>query len=561
MNRTRLALVLPASVAALAVACGSSAPSEAAYAPPPASVVVDDPGAVKIRREVFVLDGVTPPPNPVLAAATPPAQNKVRVMRWRVDADPPKAARAIVVMMPGFLGGAGSFDALARAIVRRSAEGDALEAWAIDRRSNLLEDTFGEDVAEVKRDPSLAKKYYFDGEPVLGKSFDGFVSSTAVPWASEWGVPTTLGDLRNVIALVPAADRVERVILLGHSLGASLVEEYAAWDFDGARGYGDVAGLVLLDGVAGNEGAAAPPVDQPTYENGGAAAPGGFGKSLGVVSDIRNGNTITSLPLLGQKVYAAGEYLAMRARWSPTTVQADDTRDGLLATVLGLTSVPKMTDRAAFGFAFDDSSEPLSFAAVSCGGGNGGAITPYDSALGAGVVHPSDPNATYGWTEFDQSSPKEATSVDDFARGWYEGPGTNFAEWYFPQRLTVDASAAGTLDIADDDWRSKVYGLRAKHGRDIDAPILAVAMKLVGTADRFEALRKLVAPIGSSRVHAGASRTDPAAFQSMAMPELSHLDGLSGADVAGSAASAWYEALVSFAREHTRPGGTVVPAR
>jgi pimeloyl-ACP methyl ester carboxylesterase len=40
----------------------------------------------------------------------------------------------------------------------------------------------------------------------------------------------------------------ERVILGGHSLGASLTVAYASWDFDGHPGYEDLDGLVLIDG-------------------------------------------------------------------------------------------------------------------------------------------------------------------------------------------------------------------------------------------------------------------------------------------------------------------------
>ena len=39
-----------------------------------------------------------------------------------------------------------------------------------------------------------------------------------------------------------------RVILGGHSLGASVAEAYASWDFAGRPGYRDLAGLVLIDG-------------------------------------------------------------------------------------------------------------------------------------------------------------------------------------------------------------------------------------------------------------------------------------------------------------------------
>src|ERR1039458_4861547 len=125
---------------------GSSGP--AVYTTPPASTIIVDSGPVSIRRELVLVPGVTPPPNPVLHKATPAAQNQLRITRYRVDADPPRPARAIVVIMPGFLGRAGSADGVAKAVVRRSTAQDAYEAWAVDRRANLLEDTWGEDVAE-----------------------------------------------------------------------------------------------------------------------------------------------------------------------------------------------------------------------------------------------------------------------------------------------------------------------------------------------------------------------------------------------------------------------------
>jgi hypothetical protein len=285
-------------------------------------------------------------------------------------------------------------------------------------------------------------------------------------------------------------------------------------------------------------------MDQTTYENGAQDGGGGLGAELGVNSDIRNGNTFVALPFLGVKAYVVSEYTAMRARWNGGAVEADDTRDGLLGVALGLAPVPKMTNRAAFAFAFDDDSAPFPFIAVSCGQGNGGAITPYPSALSGMLMHPSDTSATYGWTEFDQTTPKESTSVDDFARAWYEGPGLNLAEWYFAQRLPVDVQAASTLNVADADWRATAHGLAAKHGHDIDVPILAVALGLEKSAGVFDALKATVKTPGSS-------------FTTMAMPQLQHVDGVAGADVPGSAVAGWYDALVAFGMSSTKSGGTV----
>jgi hypothetical protein len=555
-----IAFVVPLAGALLvSQGCGDDGPPP--YSPPPSSVVVADPGPVRIRREVLFLDGVAPPPNPRSGAATPPDQNRFRLVRYRVDSDPPRPARAIVVMVPGFLAGAGGFDALARAVVRRSTEGEAFEAWAYDRRANLLEDTHGGDVAEVRGDPSLARKYYFDGEAVEGKTFDGFLLGSSYPWASEWGLATTLGDLRRGLAdLVPESERKARIVLLGHSLGATLVEEYAAWDFDGTPGYSEIAGLVLLDGGARREGADASEFDRNVYANGGGSG-GGFGPSLGVDKDVRGGNVFLSLPFFGVKAFAVAEYLALAARLFPERVDDDATRDELLGILLGIAPPPRLSNRAAFGFAFDEASTPLTFIAASIGEGNGGPVTPYESLLGATLVHPSDRGATYGWTEYDRASPPENTSVDDLARSFYEGPSLNIAEWYFPQRLPLDAQAAASLTVGNDDWRARDYGLRAVHGRAIDAPVLAVALRLFGDVSGYEAFRSLLPNVGEGRPNAGRGRSDDQGFRVIDQTTLEHVDGIAGADVPGSKVASWYDALVAFARANTPDGGIVVPVR
>ena len=556
----RVPFVSTVVMSGLLASCSTSpaAPSTP-YVPPPPSVVVDDPGPVKIRREAFVLDGVVAPPNPTGNAATPSEQNRFRVVRYRVDADPPRPARAIVVMMPGFLGGAGSLDGVARAVVRRSTDSDALEAWAIDRRSNLLEDTHGLDVAEARKDVSFAQKYYLDGAPVEGKTFEGFLNGAQAPWASEWGLAVTVGDLRKAIELVPQADRAPRVVLLGHSLGGALAEEYAAWDFAGVAGTKELAGLVLVDAVTGGEGKPAP-YDQPGYEDGGPASAGAFGPRPGVVKDIRAGNTFVALPFLGVKAYMVSEYVAMQARWAPDTVSVDDGRDTLLGILLGQTPMPKLTNRAAFGFAFDQKSCGLQIAAIACGEGQGGPITDYDSVFGGKLSHPSDPNATYTWVDFDKTNPPGNTSIDDAARAWYEGPQLNFAEWYFPQRLTVDAAEALSLDVADDDWRSKTYGLVAKHGKEIDVPVLAVG-SVVAKAGAYESFRAFLPPVGAGRPSAGKDRSDPDAFSTMDAPSLTHIDWVVGRDAKGSALGSFYDALGAFLLKQTTPGGVVIPVR
>jgi pimeloyl-ACP methyl ester carboxylesterase len=552
-------LPLAASLLVCAACSGDPASPGAPppYEPPPASTIVDET-PVKIRREVFTLPGAPAAPNPTAGAkAEAPAEaNAFRVVRYRVDADPPRPARAIAVLMPGFLGGAGSYEPMARAIVRRSQGDDAFEAWAIDRRSNLLEDHHGLDVAEARRDPELGIDYYFENKSVEGKTFPGFLYPEDVPFISEWGLPTALGDLRKVIELVAAPDRRSRVVLVGHSLGAALVEAYAAWDFNGSPGYTELAGLVLVDGVAGEEGDSAPSITEDEYLNGSGS---GFTAMPGVDA-IRASTPYIALPLLGLDIYPVAAVTSMRSQWKPDDVIKDPYRNKAFQTLLSLGAIPPMTNRAAMGFAFDNESNGVSFAAVSCGTSQGGAVEKYTSLLGPELVHPVDTGATYGWVEFDATSPREATSIDDLARSWFDGPGLDFAEWYFPARLALDAAAASTLVLKDGDWPLTQYGLRAMHGASMDLPIFGAVAGLVGTTDALANLRALVdaVPIGPGRPLEGTPRSAEDAFKVLDIIELTHIDPLSGSDSGGGPVQTWYDALAQWMTVNTPPGGALV---
>jgi pimeloyl-ACP methyl ester carboxylesterase len=566
MRRSFLrSLPLAVALAASVPACGSDTPAPtptppAAYAPPPASTVVDE-GAVKIRREIFLVPGVKPPKNPVATAnaETPADLDFVRVVRYRVDADPPKPARAVAVLMPGFLGGAGSYDPLARAIVRRSAGDEAFEAWAIDRRSNLLEDHHGLDVAEVKKDPEIALGYYFEEGEAEGKKFKGFLQAEDVAFESEWGLETTIGDLAAVIGVVAEADRKARVVLVGHSLGASIVEEYAAWDFAGKPGYAELAGLVLIDGMTRNEGAATLPVTKDEYLEGKSD---GFLSTPGL-EKLRAGQPYVALPFLGLDIYPVAAITAMRSRLFPEQIVKDYYRDKAFQTLLSLDEVPKMTNRGAMGLGFDNESNGVSFAAVSCGTSKGGPTEKYASLLGSTLSHPSDPDATYDWIEFDQTKPAEHTSTDDITRSWYEGPGLDFAEWYFPARLSGDAPAAGSLVMKPGDWPLDEQNLRATHGAEMDLPILGAVAGLVGDLKALDPLRALVkdVPIGAGRPLAGTPRTATDAFRVVDITALTHIDPLSGADVGGGVVPQWYDTLTAWMKTNTPAGGVVIPVQ
>jgi hypothetical protein len=68
---------------------------------PPMSTLAE-PG---VRREILYVDAPAPAANPTTRAETPATLNRVQVLRYRVDATTPSPVRAVVIAMPGFLGG------------------------------------------------------------------------------------------------------------------------------------------------------------------------------------------------------------------------------------------------------------------------------------------------------------------------------------------------------------------------------------------------------------------------------------------------------------------------
>lgn len=578
MSRRRRELVAGLSGLALLSACSDPAPSPAdasvadiAADAPAADVAADLPSTPKVRdlpdlpvsegavvepgvrRERFFVDAPAPPPNPATMAATPAMFNRVPVMRYRVDATPAAAVRAVVVAMPGFLGGAGSFDPLARSLVKRANTGGSpVEVWVIDRRANLLEDLRGMSAADRLGDPEVAAGYYNDQSVTIGgEVFGGYrrANDAALSFMSEWGLATTLGDLRAVISRVPQPR--EHVVLMGHSLGATMVESYAAWDFDGAGGYRSLAGMVLLDGVAGGSAAS-----ESEWRSGSMGGP--FGSTAGVEALRRSGPYFTSLPILGVGALATSEIVARRAALSPSAVVADPSRDRVLRLLFSLTAVPPLTNAAAMGLAFDEGSCPLAFARMSMGQPTGGPLrmvtNPFASAERLTV--PGGRTETYSWIDAPMSAPPEFTSLSNAASAWSTTP-TNFGEWYFPTRLSLDTSVVGNFRLAADSWQVR-EGIRATHGAEVDVPVLAVATALVGRASAFEGMRARVAPtVGADLPAAGADRMSERGFRALFVPGMTHLDPLTGDD--DGVRNPVPGLVAGFVRDNTRGTVTLAP--
>lgn len=539
----------PAVVLLLCVACAKAQPDP---------LVIETRNGVEIRREVLRVKTPPVPANPVTGTATPASLDAVHVVRYRVNSADPKPARAVLVLMPGFLGGAGTFDALARAVVARSTADAPLEAWAIDRRANALEDHRGIDAAVDAGNADVLTSYYFEKQALDGETFAGFERQEDVAFESEWGVVSTLADLRAVLQLLPEAEQRARVVLAGHSLGATLVAQYAAWDFDGAAGADALAGLVLIDGVTGDEGKVLS-VTREQYETTGI--PAGATDQLINLAQVRSSSRYVALPLLEASLFPIGAGTALRATLAPDALQRDVPRAEALKTLFLIDPLPRFTNRAAFGLAFDFASCPVTIASVNAGASAGGALVETPGLLGTGtLVKPADSAATYTWREYDAVEPRETTSLSDFALTWLR-PGVDFGEWYFPTRLSLDSALGASLTLSATDWPVTEYGVRALHGRALALPVLVEAAGILGgDVAKYDGFKGLLQPVGAGRPLAGAARSVRDGYEAVGHAAFSHIDPLAGADVAGSASAEWYDALAGFMLRNTPAGGVAVVA-
>lgn len=151
----------------------------------------------------------------------------------------PSDAQTILVLTPGSPGSQGNYARLAPWLVQRVP---GLGVWAVDRRSNALED-----VSVFKRDDATSSlRYYLLDGKVGGRTFKP-VRQREAPYIRRWGADVAINDLHRVVR---AAGRHGRgVILGGHSAGAVTVPTYAAWSFHGRPGYKELDGLLQIDGA------------------------------------------------------------------------------------------------------------------------------------------------------------------------------------------------------------------------------------------------------------------------------------------------------------------------
>ncbi|MFW0796412.1 hypothetical protein AAFP30_21555 [Gordonia sp. CPCC 205515] len=436
-------------------------------------------------------------PLPASAGPHPASCDWLSYLRFRPSDGPASSGSAdrVLIAQPGIFEGAGAFDSVARNTVTAAAgRGHRIEFWALDRRSNCLEDHTG--IAAGLRTGSLdaASNYYFGGTSVAGRRFAGFpTSGPAVDWLRHQGIAQTVRDEYDLLRheIPDPRVRARKVLCGGHSMGGFVTGYFAGWDFDGNprttgdAGYRQCAGYFALDTAVTSDfsfrGASLPDLPPPV----GAvleAATGKVDETLPVLAlpAVINPETMNLLSIVGLAAHLRPNGVDEIVRRLPDNPNVNATLRVLLSKDLGqfVTGIPDVrslhaTNTAILGAILDDNSQPFGFLQASVGFITGGPVAPKDfpvpnavalSPLGAGSFGNApkfsptgfDPRVLYSWRDYDQidrslwryTTPRsEITSIHQLAHD-LSVPPLDFTEWYFPTALPTSLAMASAPSTA-----------------------------------------------------------------------------------------------------------------
>ncbi|MET7654483.1 hypothetical protein [Streptomyces sp. NPDC005486] len=430
----------------------------------------------------------------------PAACDRLSYLRYR-SADGPEAsadADRILVAQPGILEGAGAFDSVARGTVAKAAaQGRHIEFWALDRRSNCLEDRTG----IASGDQHTAVDYYYRGKRVDGRVFGGFVGDGRLGWMAKLGIEQTVRDEYDLLAreLPDQGVRKSKVLCGGHSLGGVITGYFAAADFDGDpateadAGHNQCAGYFALDttistSLADLSGSLPDDTNLPDIGLGYAAVQAGL--DTGVLPRslsapvLLNPETMTLLAIAGLGAVRDPDGEADLPSYLPSGINIEATNRFLFSrdTATFLTGSPgvkdfRLTNATVLGSLMDDNSVPLAFLQSSVGLFDGGPVTDknFPAANGSsqptqlfGVAYkaiPAQPHGPlYTWRDYDRvgdaddpgyrsadgtpftDAGKEVTDLQELARSLAEQP-LDFTEQYFPTKLVTDIQLATSPQV------------------------------------------------------------------------------------------------------------------
>jgi hypothetical protein len=409
----------------------------------------------------------------------------------------------ILVLVPGFEGGSGSFQTLAENLILHARHaGLTLEVWGFDRRGHLLEDREGIVLGAAAAEPLIALDWLFGGElglplhPALvaGPNRRAVIHDVQAGTAfiANWTGLVFSRDIDAVIELARNTALNQNVFLGGHSAGTGFTARYAATDLNlsgvgpAAPGYARVRGLILLEGGGGSVGGT--PLTADSLDRIEDRADGGLfhavqdnaprcvdgtpctvaneavdcaGKGKGRCTPPTAAYSIVP-NLLNPRILASGEASAVQAITDPDTglgiLSVDQGAPGNNAiavvpdlAILGAV-IPPATVHGGFGTFVDDDGAVSSFATfvrTSVGAPGpmvGGVLTWNDVTQGpfAPSVLPDNgppPTALPGavWGQ-----EKEVTRFDRFLAA-FRAPG-NFTDWYYPASGLSTTQVPGTCD-------------------------------------------------------------------------------------------------------------------
>ncbi len=387
-------------------------------------------------------------------------------------------AATVLVLVPGIFAGSTDLAIIARQLVAAIPD---LEVWVLDRRANLLENQSYFQKAIKSRNPEIAYDYYIKNY----EQENGYqpIRAEDISFISHWTLDVHLKDLHEIIKL--AENRFDKVILGGHSLGASIVAFYSAYNFANLGkdpGYRHIDGLFLIDGVLGRTGAFNRSPDSISL---------GPWELVPGEDSLDSETGLAYLPNL-EYYYLKAQTLRLFAKYKPDDLAKPE-----------FSSFP-ITNRAALGVSIDDDySSSIVFsssAGKAIGAEFSGNIAPFllgdvEGAYSKSVVGVAADSEYVSWQN------DEFVDVDYYAK-IADSKFANQNEWYFPLRLLLDMSK---------------YELSLEHTpnyvatKEVDVPTLAIgaARGLVRNIDGFSSY---------SNIRLGSQ------FSLFVVPSFTHLD-------------------------------------
>lgn len=376
-------------------------------------------------------------PTPGLAALLGPAPSLNRVSYLRTYAGNSVAeTNTILILVPGFLGGAATFAPLAEQFV--TAMNGLAEVWAIDRRPNQFEDRLGGAHAAAGAEQgdldAIAEgmEFYFpdtdnpplvgiggaagpeDGDVNLNGVIDGpflleddfgvsrswvKLAQDDVRFAAYWGIDTYARDWKLLVDAARAKVGPNGVVVFGgHSAGTGFAGIFAAYDFDPGPGvdaaYQKIDGLLLLEG--GGPGAPSP--SRPslaTYlsQVASLSGPGGPAIYLQSFQGI-------DVPSLGAAAMVAG----VAGLYDPTSPAVAQRTPVFGAPPISLLFQARFSNRASLGAFIDDDLSSFGAFRASVGFSSDGPNQWVATPDGDGFYFASPTGSVRQWQNIDDPS-------------------------------------------------------------------------------------------------------------------------------------------------------------